>query len=179
MLALFIGFSSLTCHSDAREEITRRYFAYLNATQIKQAKDLTDSSFVFENFEGRKKTRMTYFEEFERKIALHPITTIHACIPHENYVEVWGENSSDYNIYLDFDALPSKYTISFKNEKIQRIYFDSLPGYTEKRNAMQLKTTLFQQWLAQNHPEHAAEFQRNGYMKAAPELLKAYTSKNK
>lgn len=179
ILVLFCGFSSHTNQNEVREKITRQYFAYLNASQIDQAKALTDTAFVFENFEGRKKSRAIYFEEFQRKIELHPITEIVECIPHENYLEVWGSNSSDYNIYLGFDALPIKYNVSFKNDKIQQIYFDSLPGYGEKRKALQLKTIEFQHWIERNHPEYAEEYQRNGYMKKAPQLLKEYTRQKK
>ena len=179
ILAVIFGFSGFSFQNDPREKITRQYFAHLNASQIEQAKALTDTAFIFENFEGRKKSRTAYFEEFQRKLELHPITEIIECIIHENYLEVWGSNSSDYNIYLDFDALPIKYNVSFKNGKIQHIYFDSLPGYGEKRKALQTKTLEFQHWIERNHPEYAAEYQRNGYMKEAPQLLKEYTRQKK
>lgn len=114
---VIFGCSGFSYPNDSQEKITRAYFSHLNAAQIEQAKALTDTAFVFENFEGRTKSRTIYFEEFARKKALHPLTEIDECIPHETYVEVWGKNSSDYNIYLEFDALPIKYDVFFKNGK--------------------------------------------------------------
>ncbi len=174
LVLIFVMFS-LAFSGDAKEEITIRYFSFLNNLKFNQAKTLTDSAFVFESFEGRIKSRDVYFEEFSRKRLLHPFTEIVQILNYEDHIKVFANNSTDYSKYLGFDALPIQYHIYFNDLKINRIYYDSLPGYNRKLLLMKLKLEQFKEWIAHKHPNYLEEYSRNGYMKKVPELLQQFS----
>ena len=178
LLSIFTSFILVSCSKNKNLEITENFIENLNSANIEMAEQMTSDDFEVEyNYDGHKKSKINYFNEYRNKSMLNPNIKVLNYTNEGNRLLFAVENTTDFTKYLQTPKLKYNYTFFFVDSKIMKLQIDSVAGYSNSLKENSKKWSEFENWIEQNHPLLLDSVKDKPYTSSTISLLKKYSEK--